>query len=145
MRVGAYVLAVVFASLYVTSAALAYRPATQAETKAIVYQASGRYYGSVKVSEPRSTPLRCFVADIATVVPGSRWGAWTFSPYADHHNLQCRTGNGIAVAHKIGNRWYVFWEGSEGYPPTHTEHGGPFPLQGVPRAIAKDLVKGLPG
>lgn len=145
VRLSASVLAALLASLYLTSAALAYRPATGAETKAMVYRASGRYYGNMKVSEPRAAPLRCFVADIATVVRGSRWGAWTFSRYADHHELQCRTGNGISITHKIRNRWYVFWEGSEGYPPTHTQHGGPFPLQGVPRAVAKDLVKGLTG
>jgi hypothetical protein len=111
----------------------------------MVYRASGRYYGGIAASEPPSAPARCFVADIATVVKGSRWGAWTFSSYADEpgHASQCRTGNGIAIEHKIGERWYVYWEGDEGYPPTHRKKEGSITLRGVPRKVAKDLWAGL--
>jgi len=109
--------------------ASAHRPAIKAERKAMVYSASGRYYGGISVTQPRSVPLRCFAADIATVVRGSRWGAWTFSRYADQvqHAKQCRTGNGIAIEHKIGKLWFV----------------GSFTLKAVPRAVAKDLMAGL--
>lgn len=111
----------------------------------MIYHASGRYYGRLPVNEPRSAPLRCFVSDIATVVKGSQWGAWVFSQYAfqSGHERQCRTANGISIEHKIGSRWYVFWEGDEGYPPTHKTQEGSFTLQGVPRSIAKDLRAGL--
>jgi hypothetical protein len=132
-------------ALAVPVLASAHRPAIKAEKTAMIYHASGRYYGGVSVSEPRSVPLRCFVADIATAVGGSRWGAWTFSRYADQlqHTQQCRTGNGIAIEHKIGKRWYVFWEGSDGYPPTHATKVGSFTLMGVPRAVTQDLMAGL--
>jgi hypothetical protein len=109
----------------------------------MVYAASGRYYGGVNVDEPRSAPLRCYAADIATVAKGSQWGAWTFTPYADQHERQCRAANGVSIEHKIGRRWYVLWEGSDGYPPTHNTQSGSLTLQGVARAIAKDLVRGL--
>lgn len=109
----------------------------------MVYAASGRYYGNQKVTEPRSAPLRCFVADIATVTKGSGWGAWTWSTYAESHAQQCRIANGISIEHKIANKWYVFWEGSEGYPPTHKTRVGSLTLMGVPRAVAKDLSRGL--
>ncbi len=125
--------------------ALAHRTANREETLALVYDASGRYYGAGRVSEPRSVPLRCFVADISTVVLGSRWGAWTFSRYADqpNHIKQCRTGDGVVIEHKLGTRWYVLWEGSDGYPPTHDTPSGAFTLKGVPRTVAKDLIAGL--
>jgi|GEM_PF-4096906 len=126
-------------------AAFAHRSTRNGELPAMVYDASGRYYGGLTVSEPRSVPQRCFVGDIATVVKGSRWGAWTFSSYAyqPRHELKCRAGNGIVIEHKIGKRWYVFWEGSTGYPPTQTTRYGSLTLQGVPRSIAKDLYAGL--
>ncbi len=125
--------------------ALAHRTASRAETTAQVYDASGRYYDGGQVSEPRSLPLRCFRADISTVVPGSRWGAWTFSRYADqpNHIRQCSTGNGVAIEHRIGTRAYVLWEGSDGYPPTRDTPAGAFMLKAVPRAVAKDLMAGL--
>jgi hypothetical protein len=111
----------------------------------MVRDASGRYYGGVSVDVPRSVPLKCFVADVSTVVAGSRWGAWTFSRYADEarHARQCRTGNGVAIEHKIGRRWYVLWEGSSGYPPAHDRKVGAVTLKAVPRAVAKDLMAGL--
>jgi len=123
----------------------AHRRAVRAETRAMVYHASGRYLGGGPVAWPRSAPLACFKADIATVVSGSRWGAWTFSKYATQpaHEAKCRIANGITIEHKIGGRWYVFWEGSAGFPPTHTTQVGEQTLQGVPRAVAKDLMRGL--
>lgn len=128
-----------------TGVADAHRAASTSETSAMVYEASGRYYGGLKVDEPRSAPLRCFVADVSTVTGGSSWGAWTFSSYAyqPSHERQCQAGNGVAIAHQIGGQWYVLWEGSEGYPPTHTARRGSMTLQGVPRAVAEDLISGL--
>lgn len=125
--------------LLVPSSASAHRSATRSETRALVYHSSGRYYGGIKVSESASVPLRCFIADISTAAKGSRWGAWAFSPYARQvgHAQQCRTGDGIAIAHKIGNRWYVYWEGSSGYPPTHDKKIGSWTLKAVPRAVAR--------
>jgi len=125
------------------TAASAHRLASNAETAAMVYTANGRYYGDGNVAEPRSAPLRCFAADISTVVKGARWGAWTFSTYAETHEQQCRIANGITIEHRIGKQWYVFWEGSEGYPPTHKTRVGTLTLMGVPRAVAKDLDRGL--
>jgi hypothetical protein len=142
---GASLVVVTIVALIVPVAALAHRPAIRAEKAAMAYEASGRYYGGMSVGFPRSVPLRCFVADITTVVKGSRWGALTWSRYADQssHERKCRTANGITIEHKIGRRWYVLWAGSSGYPPTHTKHEGSLTLQGVPRAIAKDLIAGL--
>src|SRR5262249_5882572 len=87
----------------------AHRPAVRAETPAMVHDASGRSYGGGGVAEPRSAPPACFKADIATVVGGSRWGAWAFSRYATEpaHEAKCRIANGITIEHKIGGRWYV--------------------------------------
>jgi len=111
----------------------------------MIYHASARYYDGGNVNEPRSAPLRCFVADIATVGKGSRWGAWSFSAYAiqPKHQQQCRTGNGMSIEHKIGKRWYVLWEGDQGYPPVHNKQEGSITLQGVPQAVAKDLEAGI--
>lgn len=144
MKIAA-IMTVLVLGLAVPSAALAHRPAHNAEKTAMVYHASGRYYGGESVDEPHTTPLRCFTADIATVAGGARWGAWTFSRYADQpaHAIQCHTGNGDAIEHKIGSRWYVLWEGSEGYPPTHNTQEGSLHLRGVPRRVAKDLLAGL--
>lgn len=132
-------------ALALPAAASAHRAASSAEKAAMIYHASGRYYGAGFASEPRSAPLRCFVADISTVVRGSRWGAWSFSRYAiePKHVRQCRTGNGMSIEHKIGRRWYVLWEGDQGYPPTHNRREGSITLQGVPRAVAKDLDAGI--
>jgi hypothetical protein len=136
---------VVVLALAMPAAASAHRPAIRAEKAAMVYHASARYYGGGNVNEPRSAPLRCFVADIATVANGSRWGAWSFSAYAIQptHQRQCGTGNGMSIEHKIGNRWYVLWEGDQGYPPVHNKHEGSLTLQGVPRSVAKDLEAGI--
>ncbi len=125
-------------------AASAHRVAVSAEKAAMIYNASGRYYGGGNENEPRSAPLRCFVADIATVVRGSQWGA-SFSRYAiePKHQQQCRTGNGMAIERKIGTRWYVLWEGDQGYPPTHNKREGSITLQAVPRAVARDLEAGI--
>ena len=131
--------AVVLAALALPAAATAHRPASRREKAAMLYQPSGRYWGNAPVAVPRSTPLRCFVTDIATVVKGSRWGASANSSYAVHHQGRCHTGNGYIVEHKIGRRWYVYWEGSGPYPPTHGRYGS----RGVPRAIARDLKAGL--
>ncbi|MGH2894133.1 MAG: hypothetical protein ACRDPM_12840 [Solirubrobacteraceae bacterium] len=131
--------------LIVPTVAGAHRGAVHAETRAMVYHASGRFYGGAAVGEPRSAPLRCFKADIATVMRGSQWGAWRFSNYADQpaHESRCRTANGITIEHKIHGRWYVLWEGSDGYPPTHTTREGSLTLRGVQRSVAKDLERGL--
>jgi hypothetical protein len=132
-------LAITALALTFPAVAPAHRTATREEKSAMIYGASGRYYHHLSVAEPRSVPLRCYVADISTVVRGSRWGAYSFSRYAAHHERLCRAGNGYVVSHKIGSTWYVLWEGAEGYPPVHPRFG----LKGVPRAIAKDLASGL--
>jgi hypothetical protein len=132
-------------ALALPATASAHRAATSPQKAGMIYNASGRYYGAGLDKEPRSAPLRCFVADISTVVRGSRWGAWSFSRYAiePKHVRQCRTGNGMSIEHKIGRRWYVLWEGDQGYPPTHNKREGSITLQGVPRAVAKDLDAGI--
>lgn len=129
----------------VAGGASAHRAARPAESAAMIYHASGRYYGGGDVSEPASIPLRCFDADIATVRAGSNWGAWRFSNYAyeSQHERLCGPGNGWSVEHRIRGRWYVLWEGDEGYPPTRNTREGRIVLQGVPRAIAMDLQAGL--
>jgi hypothetical protein len=139
------VVVVMCLTLVLPVTASAHRTAVRAEKAAMIYSASGRYYGGGDENEPRSAPLRCFVADIATVVRGSRWGAWSFSRYATEpkHEQQCRTGNGMAIEHKIGTRWYVLWEGDRGYPPTHNKREGSITLRGVPRAVARDLEAGI--
>lgn len=136
---------VVAVLLLAPAAASAHRSAIRAEKIAMVYQASGRYLGGAPVAEPRSAPLQCFTADITTVVKGSTWGAWGFSRYAYEfsHQIQCNAANGITIEHKIGKRWYVLWQGSEGYPPTHNTKVGSVTLRAVPRAVAKDLMAGL--
>lgn len=133
------------AVLSVPATASAHRSAVRAEKEAILFHARD-YRDGANASEPRSTPLKCFVVDIATVVKGSRWGGWTFSAYAYasmHNQLQCHAGNGWGVYHKIKGRWYALWEGDEGYPPTRTTHYGSDTYLGVPRAVAKDIRAGL--
>ena len=142
-KCGATAVLALTVALFFPSVASAHRPATKTETAAMIYAASGRYYGNLNVTEPRSAPLRCFIADISTVINGARWGAWTWSTYGDTHVQQCRTANGVSIEHKIGKQWYVFWEGSEGYPPTHKKRVGSLTLMGVPRGVAKDLDSGL--
>jgi len=137
--------AVLVVTLIATGVASASRRAHTPELRAMVFHASGRYYGGLPVDEPRGTPLACFQADISTVGKGSQWGAWSWSAYGEQpaHVQRCRTANGVAIEHKINGRWYVLWEGSDGYPPTHTMRVGSLTLQGVPRAVAKDLIHGL--
>lgn len=125
--------------------ASAHRPAVRAEKEGILFHA--RDYSTGRAANlPRSTPLKCFVVDIATVVKGSRWAGWTFSRYA-YANMsnqrRCNTGNGWSIYHKIRGRWNVLWSGDEGYPPTHTTHYGSSVYPAVPRAIAKDVKAGL--
>jgi hypothetical protein len=124
MRTRYVVLTITVVALVLPAAAAAHRPATGAETRAML-TAGG---------EARSVPLQCFAADISTVVPGSQWGAWSYSPYAARPSNQrrCETGNGESIEHKVGGRWHVLWSGDEGYP------------QDVPRRIAKDLLAGIP-
>jgi hypothetical protein len=138
-------LAIALVALAAADVAVASRPSIKPELSAMVYQASGRYYGSLRVDEPRSAPLRCFEGDISTAVRGSQWGAYAWSAYgvAPVNERKCRAANGIAILHKLDGRWYVLWEGSDGYPPTHREHEGNFTLQPVPRNVAKDLIRGL--
>lgn len=45
----------------------------------------------------------------------------------------------MSIERKVGRRWYVLWQGDEGYPPTHSQRAGSITLHGVPRAIATDL------
>jgi hypothetical protein len=127
-------------ALFWPAVASAHRRATKAEASAMIYTANGRYYGNLKVAAPRSVPLRCFTADISTAVSGASWGAWTWSTYAVAHGQQCHIANGVTIAHKIGSQWYVLWEGSAGYPPTHKKRVGALTLMPVPRAVAKDLL-----
>ena len=124
------------AALVLCAAASAHRPAVRSEKVAMMYHAGSHYAGlSAKaVDAPRAYPLRCAIADIATVVKGSRWGAWSFSPRRAHDAGCAKWGsNGWVIEHKIGKRWYVLAEGSE--LPGH--------VAGVPHRIAVDLVKGL--
>jgi hypothetical protein len=147
-RTGAAVALLIGLAILITtpSIASAHRPAVRAEQIAMIYHASSRYYGGGSENEPSSAPLRCFVADISTVVKGSQWGAWSFSNYAIEpaHQRQCRVGNGVAIEHKISGRWYVLWEGDEGFPPTRPTPSGRLTLQPVPRPVAKDLLSGIP-
>lgn len=145
MRRGLVLVGLLGLVLVLPAVAAAHRRATGAESRAMIYGASGRYYGGTPVAVSTAVPLRCFKTDIATVVKGSQWGAYAFSSYAERpsHQRQCRTGNGVVVAHKIGRRWFVYWEGSDGYPPTRDTNEGTFTLRAVPRRIAKDLFAGL--
>jgi hypothetical protein len=138
-------LAITLVALAAAGVAVASRTAVKPELSAMVYHASGLYYGGRRVDEPRSAPLRCFEGDISTVVKGSQWGAYGWSAYgfAPAHQRKCRAANGITILHKIKGRWYVLWEGSDGYPPTHPETHGEVTLQPVPRTVAKDLIRSL--
>jgi len=145
-RIAGVAVAVLLAALTTAAGALASRAAGSSALRAMVFQASNRYYGGgASGAEPRRTPLACFKGVISTVVTGSDWGAWTFSAYAEQptHAQRCHTGNGVAIEHRIHGRWYLLWEGSEGYPPTHATRIGSRTLHGVPRAVAKDLIRGL--
>jgi hypothetical protein len=126
----------VAAALVVCASASAHRLAVRAEKVAMMYNAGSHYAGlsANAVDAPRAYPLRCAIADIATVVKGSRWGGWAFNPSRAHDRGCARWGsNGWVIEHKIGKRWYVLAEGSE--LPGH--------VAGVPHRVALDLVKGM--
>jgi hypothetical protein len=144
-RIAALGLAIALLPLAAAGMAAASRPSVRPELSAMVYHASARYYGGLPVDQRHSTPLRCFQGDISTVIKGSQWGAYGWSAYgvAPANERRCRAANGITILHKIRARWYVLWEGSDGYPPTHPEKDGQFTLQPVPRSVAKDLIRGL--
>jgi hypothetical protein len=98
---------------------------------------AGSHYGGLSaedVDAPRRYPLDCAVADIATVVKGSQWGAWSFNGkrYASS-GCQRWASNGWVIEHKISGRWYVLAEGDE--LPRH--------IPDVPHNIAVDLIRGL--
>jgi hypothetical protein len=123
-------------ALVLCAAAAAHRPAVRAEKAAMMYHAGSHYAGlpAKEVDAPKAEPLRCAIADIATVVRGSRWGAWSFDPRrTNDHGCRRWGSNGWVIEHKIGKRWYVLAEGSE--LPGH--------VAGVPHRVAVDLVKGL--
>jgi hypothetical protein len=106
----------------------------------MIYSVSGRYYGDGgSVNAPRSVPLKCFLAIVTSSAKAATWGAWTFSPYAyaAGHERICQAGNGVAITHRIGVRWYVYWEGSSGSPPTH--HEPKYRLEPVPTTVWKAL------
>ena len=135
MKVRAVLLAVVV-TLVVPTVASAHRPAVRAEKAAMMYTAGSHYDGlSAKdVDRPRAYPMRCAVADVATVVKGSQWGAWAFNARLSHDRTCVRWGsNGWVIEHKIGRRWYVIVEMNT--LPPH--------IAGVPHRIAVDLFKGL--
>lgn len=120
----------------VPTVASAHRPASRAEKAAMQYRAGSHYdHQSAKdVDVPNAFPLRCAVADIATVVKGSRWGAWIFNSRLKRDPVCARwASNGWTIEHRIGRRWYVVAEGSEVYTG----------IPGVPQRIAADLLKGL--
>jgi hypothetical protein len=128
--------AAAFVALALPAAASAHRPAVRAEKEAMMYNAGSHYAGlSAKdVDVPRAYPLRCAIADIATVVNGSHWGAWSFNG-SRYTSSGCKrwASNGWTIEHKIGRRWYVLAEGDE--LPAH--------IAGVSHKIAVDLIKGL--
>jgi len=102
----------------------------------MMYHAGSHYdhLPAKDVDVPKAFPLRCAVADIATVVAGSRWGGWEFNSRLGRDRQCARwASNGWTIEHKIGPRWYVVAEGSERY--TH--------IPGVPQRIAVDELKGL--
>jgi hypothetical protein len=104
-------------ALAAPAAASAHRVATRTE-KSDLLSAAGQ-----------TTPARCIRADIATVVPGSRWGAFGFNPAG---RGCARYGfNGITIEYKAGRAFQVKWAGSSGYP------------KDVPRPIFNDLSRGL--
>jgi hypothetical protein len=120
---------VVAANMVVAPAAFAHRLATNSERAAMLYHPGNRTGSPGPVGEPKSFPARCALADIATVVKGSQWGGYAFNSHA----TGCmRFGfDGVSIEHKISGRWYVLWEGSDGFP------------KNVPRSIFNDISKGL--
>jgi hypothetical protein len=117
MRRAAALAAVTGLALAAPAAASAHRTATKPE-KSDLLSAAGQ-----------TTPARCIRADIATVVPGSRWGAFGFNPSA---RGCARYGvDGITIEYKAGRAFQVKWAGSSGYP------------KNVPRRIFNDLSHGL--
>jgi hypothetical protein len=117
MRRAAAVAAVAGLALAAPAAASAHRTATKTETSDLLSAAG------------QTTPARCIRADIATVVTGSRWGAFGFNSSA---RGCARYGfDGITIEYKAGRAWQVKWAGSSGYP------------KNVPRPIFNDLSRGL--
>jgi hypothetical protein len=117
------------ATMVIAPAAFAHRLATSSERAAMLYHPGNRTGSPGSVAEPKSFPARCAYADIATVVKGSQWGGYTFN----NHAAGCsRFGfDGVDIEHKIDGRWYMLWEGSDGFPTN------------VPRPIFNDISKGL--
>lgn len=102
----------------------------------MLYHAGSHYdhLSAKDVDVPKAFPLRCAVADIATVAKGSRWGGWVFNSRLERDPACTRwASNGWTIEHKIGPRWYVVAEGSE----LRTR------IPGVPQRIAADVLKGL--
>jgi len=70
----------------------------------MLYRADSYYdHQSAKdVDVPKAFPLRCAVADIATVVKGARWGAWIFNSRLERDPVCARwASNGWTIEHKI--------------------------------------------
>jgi hypothetical protein len=115
--------------------ASAHRRAIRAEKVAMMYHAGSHYAGlpAKQVDAPKAYPPTCAKADIATVVKGSAWGAWSFNPRAKAKKCAKWGSNGWVIEHKLKGKWYVVAEGSE----------LPGKVKGVPHKIAVDLVDGL--
>ena len=124
------VLSILVAAMLVAApAAFAHRLASTAERAAMLYHPGNRTGFPGPVGEPKRFPARCAIADIATVVKGSRWGGYAFNPHARGCS---RFGfNGVTIENKSHGEWFVLWEGSSGTPSN------------VPAAIFDDISKGL--
>jgi hypothetical protein len=124
------ILTIAVASIMVAApAAFAHRLASKAERAAMLYHPGNRSGAPGPVALPKRFPARCAVAEIATVVPGSKWGGYAFNSHASHCG---RFGfNGITIENKTHGEWFVLWEGSSGIPSN------------VPTAVFNDISKGL--
>jgi hypothetical protein len=124
------VLTVVVAAILVAApAAFAHRLASKAERAAMLYHPGNRSGSPGPVGEPKRFPARCAIAEIATVVPGSKWGGYAFNPHASGC---ARFGfNGVTIENKSHGEWFVLWQGSSGTPAN------------VPTAVFNDISKGL--
>jgi hypothetical protein len=119
----------VAAMMAVAPAAFAHRLASKAERAAMLYHPGNRSGSPGPVARPKRFPARCAVAEIATVVPGSKWGGYAFNPHASGCG---RFGfNGVTIENKSHGEWFVLWEGSSGTPSN------------VPTAVFNDISKGL--
>ena len=120
---------VVGAMMAVAPAAFGHRLASKSERAAMLYHPGNRSGAPGRVGEPKRFPARCAIADIATVVKGSRWGGYAFNPHASGC---ARFGfNGVTIENKSHGEWFVLWEGSSGTPSN------------VPKAVFNDISKGL--